>query len=509
MNLSLKPRLISALTLLLFAFVSPLFAQENGQAPLAFSSSPYRVGERLTYNVSFSNFPSAAHVEVEVMSRGMHFGREAIQLRAHVETTGVINVALFAINNDYTTYVDPATGLPFRSEETPRDAIRAADSVHDFSQPAGNEAIPPKHNGFPGTYDFVSAFYRARALPLAPGAVYDLSVRGEGVEYHAALKVVGRDTIRTNVGSFPTIVTEIKVSGSPLRNFKIYFSDDERHVPVLMSARLSSGNLTAELAGSELIPPPGEVRAPTPAVVAAPVTTPSPAPVTPPPALSDSLPFTVGEQLNYQVFIGTNNTPMGLATFQVRGRQRYFDRDGVFLNVTAQTTGAAAALFVARDQIDSYVDPKALMPFRTVLNLMEGRRRLNQTLTLNQETGVATSDGGARIEIPVGTHDYVSLFYLLRTFNLSSKRRSAISVLVENKPKTLFVESQERQQIQLGNRQVQAIPVSITTDDPQPDKYQLRMWISDDRQRLPLRLTCITKLGPIRADLAILPTTPQ
>ena len=89
------------------------------------------------------------------------------------------------------------------------------------------------------------------------------------------------------------------------------------------------------------------------------------------------------------------------------------------------------------------------------------------------------------------------------------KKRSAISVLVENKPKTLFVESQKRETIQLGDRNVPAIALSITTDDPQPDKYQLRMWISDDRQRLPLRITCMTKLGPLRADLAILPTTPQ
>ena len=154
------------------------------------------------------------------------------------------------------TYVDPATGLPFRSEETARDAIRSADSVQDFSQPAGNEAIPPKQRGFPGTYDFLSAFYRARALPLASGAVYNLTVRGQGVDYQAELKVVGRDVIRTNVGSFPTIVTQIKVSGSPLKNFKIYFSDDERHVPVLITARVSSGELTAELAGSELIKPP-------------------------------------------------------------------------------------------------------------------------------------------------------------------------------------------------------------------------------------------------------------
>ena len=93
-----------------------------------------------------------------------------------------------------------------------------------------------------------------------------------------------------------------------------------------------------------------------------------PTPAAPPP-LSANLPFKLGEELNYQVFIGNSNTPLGFASFQVRGRQRYFEREGLFLTVTAQTTGAAARLFVARDQIDSYVDPKALLPFRTVMNL--------------------------------------------------------------------------------------------------------------------------------------------
>jgi len=508
-NRSLKRPIISTLTILFLALVSPLFAQGNGgenggTTSLSFSQAPYRVGERLTYNVSFSNFPDAAHVEVEVMSHGTHFGREAIQLRAHVETNGVINVALYAINNDYTTYIDPATGLPFRVEESARDAIRAADSVQDFSQPAGNEAIAPKQRGFPGTYDFLSAFYRARALPLQDGGVYDLAVRGSGVDYHAELKVVGRDTIRTNVGSFTTIVTEVKANNSPLRNLKIYFSDDERHVPVLVTARIRSGDLKAELAGSELVKLPDTAPTPTPAVVAAPVPKPEA-----PPALPENLPFKIGEQLNYQVFIGGNNTPLGLASFQVRGRQRYFDHDGVFLNVTAQTTGAAAALFVARDQVDSYVDPKSFLPFRTVMNLVEGRRRLNQTLTFDQNTGIATIDNGTRLELPVGTHDYVSFFYVMRTFNFVAKKRNAVSVLVENKPKTLFVELLKREAIQLGGRSVPALALSITSDDPPADKYQFRMWISDDRQRMPLRLTCTTKLGPLRADLAILPTTPQ
>ena len=474
--------------------------------PLSLAQSPYRVGERLTYNVSFSNFPDAAHVEVEVTSRGIHFEREAIQLRAHVETTGVVNVALFAINNDYVTYIEPETGLPFRSEETVRDAIRSADSVQDFNQPAGNEAIPPKKNGFPGTYDFLSSFYRARALPLNDGGVYNFSVRGEGSEYQAELKVTGREVIRTNVGSFPAIETQIKVSNSPLRSLKVYFSDDAGHVPVLIVARLSAGELRAELAGSELVKPPAETPSPTPPIVVAPRPTPTP---TGPVPLSANFPFKLGEELNYQVFIGGSNTPLGLASFQVRGHQRYFERDGVFLSVSAQTTGAAAKLFVAKDQIDSYVEPKSLLPYRTSMNLAEGQRRLTQVLTVSQETGTVTSDQGARIEIPVGTHDYVSFFYVMRTLTLVGGKKSAVSMLVENKPKTIFVDVLPRESIQLGPRRIQAIPVKLTTDDQEPDKYQLRMWISDDRQRLPLRITCNTRLGPLRADLAILPTTPQ
>ena len=514
MNHCLKPPVTSTqilfLAILLLALTFPAFAQNGGRGAFPFSQSPYLIGERLTYNVSYSNFPSAAHAEFEIVSRGNYQGRDSIQLRAHIETTGVVNVALLSINNDYTTYVDPSSGLPFRSEETARDATASADSAHDFSQPAGNEAIPPKQKSFPGTYDSLSALYRARALPLEIGSVYNFSVRREGVEHNVEIKVTGRETVNTNVGSFGTLVTRLRVSNSPLHNVKVYFSDDERHVPVLITAEVGDGDLRAELAASEIIKPP---PLPVPTPVAA-VPGPIPAPTLPPstpvaPAATENWPFKVGEQLNYQIFVAGGTTPMGIATFHVRGRQRYFERDGLYFTATAQTTNAAAQLFVARDVVESYVDPKELLPFRTVLNLLEGRRRFNQTLTVNQEGGAATSDQGTRIEMPVGTHDYVSFFYAVRTFNLTPGRRSVISMLVENKPKTLFVSAQKKEVIQLAGREMSAVSLLITTDDPEPDKYQFRMWISDDRRRLPLRIAFATQLGPVRADLAILPATPQ
>ena len=506
MNVSLKPPLIFIFIGLFLAFILPVAAQNGAHS---FSQAPYRVGEKLTYNISYSSFPSAAHAEFEVMARGQFYGRDGIQVRAHLETTGVVNVALFAINNDYMTYIDPETGLPFRSQETARDAMSSAEASHDFTQPAGNEAIPPKVSALAGTFDFLSAFYRARALPLADGAEYDLTIRSEGVDYDVELKVVGRQSIRTNVGSFETIVTQVK-SDSRFKNVRVYFSSDERHVPVLFTGKVNSGELRAELAGSAMIAPPPPTT-PTPPKVEP---NPSPTPVAPTPesahAITGDWPFPLTEQLNYHVFVGSSSTALGTANFQVKGRSRYFDRDGIYLTVTAQTTNAAASVFVAKDQIDSYVEPKGLLPYRTVMNLVEGKRRLNRTLSTNQESGLVVVDNGAtRIEVPVGTHDYLSFFYALRMFNLAPMRRNSIPVLVENKPKTVFVTATKRETIDLGARKVAALALSITTDDPEPDKYQLRLWVSDDRRRLPLRLTALTQLGQLRADLAILPTSPQ
>jgi len=513
-NLSLKLPFIFSLPILFFAFILPTFAQEKSDAgAVPFSTAPYKIGERLTYNVAYSNFPSAAHVEVQVVSRGTYFGREGLQLRAHVETTGVVNVALFAINNDYTTYVDPESGLPFHSQAVVHEASRATNTSRDFTQPAGAIAIPPKQGTVPGTYDFLAAFYRLRALPLSEGSTYNFSIWGSAENYQAEIKVIGRQVIKTNVGSFNTIVAQIRVANNSRVNgyhLKIYFSDDEKHVPVLLTARVGVGELRAELAGSEFVTTPAPIAAATPPPI---IASPSPTPLArPTPHVSadpESWPFKVGEQLNYQVFIGGSNAVVATANFQVGGHSRYFNREGLMLAVKAQTTAEVQRLFVANDQINSYVDPKALLPFRTELSLVEGRRHLNQTLSVNQDYGTATTGTGEKIEIPVGTHDYLSFFYALRTFNLSPPKRNAISILVNNKPKTLFISSLKRETIEVGSQKIPAIALSLTTDDSQSDKYLLRMWISDDKRRLPLRITGTTELGPFRADLVIIPATPQ
>lgn len=569
-------QLLTFIAIVAFAVAAaePARAQSAGEISNApFSKAPYRVGERLTYNVSFSAFPSAAHLELWIAGYGTYFNRQGIQLHAHAETTGVVNAALFSVNSDYVAFVAPDTGQPYRTQIVRREAGHTDDILSEEDKPAGNEAIPQKlqTGGFAGTLDIASALYRVRALPLTVGSSYSLVLRVNDVSYEVVLKVKGRTMIKTNVGSFNTVITQLhfpRDSSLDAYKIQINFSDDERHVPIFASARHPAGEIRAELAGSELpgaTPPPVDTTQPDvaasqpqvqpapnpstdspsgipgiPGIPNAPTTvkpgdpnTASPVnPITPnatspgrpgtrgvaPPLTAPStsstslpagLPFKAGEQLNFNIYLENIAQPVGLASFQVRARSQYFGRDGLMLTGKAQTVGTAQTSLSADDQITTYVDPNTLLPFRFEMNLQESRRQSSQTVVLDQDRGNATTETGTRLEIPVGTYDLLSAFYALRSFNLKSTKPNAISLLFNNRALTLTITLIKRETIELGGQQIPALQLSLTTDDAQPDQIGFRLWVSEDQRRLPLRLTVTTPSGKVRADLAILPIVRQ
>src|SRR5260370_17062596 len=141
--------------------------------------------------------------------------------------------------------------------------------------------------------------------------------------------------------------------------------------------------------------------------------------------------------------------------------------------------------------------------------MSEGKHRTNRRYNLDQNRGAAVSDSRERIDIPVGTHDLVSLVYAIRTFSLTPPKRNAISIMATARPRTLFITSLRRETIEVSGQKVSAIQLSLTTDDPQTDRMQLRMWVGDDRRHLPFRFAAVSLLVPVPAVLLILPTSSQ
>src|SRR5256886_5636394 len=250
---------LTRLTGLLICLCGIVAAQQTEANQSPFNANSYRVGERLTYNVNYSQFVSAAHVEMLVAGRDTFFGREGIQLRAHVEPNGVVTVALLSTNNDYTSYVFPDSGLPYRSQQVVRQAGRTSEASVDYNQPAGTDALPAqlRVGESAGILDLLSAVYRVRAMPLATGSSYLMSVRNGDQDYQAQIKVSGREMIKTNVGSFNAIATRVNLKKGKGEDYDIraYFSDDEWHVPALITARYNGADIQVELSASALTAP--------------------------------------------------------------------------------------------------------------------------------------------------------------------------------------------------------------------------------------------------------------
>ena len=79
---------------------------------------PFRVGEKLTYNVSFERFSNVAYGEIFVASRGRLADKDAIELHARFRTLDFVSAAFFLVDESRTTFASAETGLPLFTSRT-------------------------------------------------------------------------------------------------------------------------------------------------------------------------------------------------------------------------------------------------------------------------------------------------------------------------------------------------------------------------------------------------------
>lgn len=98
--------------------------------------------------------------------------------------------------------------------------------------------------------DPISVVYYFRTLELAPGRGYDLTLISDGKVYTVHAKVIRREVIDTPAGRFTTLMVEPEmVSGGVKKDERlfIWYTDDERHIPVRIRTEVNFGAVTASL----------------------------------------------------------------------------------------------------------------------------------------------------------------------------------------------------------------------------------------------------------------------
>jgi hypothetical protein len=99
--------------------------------------------------------------------------------------------------------------------------------------------------------DLVSAMFWLRTRALAPGDSYQVPIFMGKRQWPLGARVVGRETVTTAAGSFGCVhvllSASIKGKLSSHRDLDAYFSEDPRHLPVLLESELLVGRLRVGL----------------------------------------------------------------------------------------------------------------------------------------------------------------------------------------------------------------------------------------------------------------------
>jgi hypothetical protein len=500
---------LSLICLFTFLFISALIlnsaSAQNTTTAKPLPPTPFRVGERLTYNFTFGNFKNAGYAEIYVVSRGKLGEKDAVELRSKAKTSDLVSAAFYLLDEARTTFAESGTGLPLYIRNTSNASVLPKETVKNYTvnQSSG--------------YDWLTLVYQARNS----GGVGNFALQEDDRIYSVSFQNTGSQRIKTDAGEFETKVSTVQsqfLAEKGITDFRINFSDDELRIPVLFRFKTAKGNFRGDLASIQIIEPNGAPEtSPTPIPTPLPQTTPKPA-VTPTPyienePLSKDLPFTLGETLEYQVstiagqYIG-NVTLQAKErkqfTYQSAGDNRRVTEDSLVLTATVTGTQPGQQILRLNDSITANVNPESLSPQQIILRFSGLFSAYSQTVQFNQRTGKASINNANQIDIPVGTHSVLSLVYAARSFNLKPSKDATnpvndtrVAVLLGSESYVFRLRPSNAEILTQRNERVSAQLIAVSTGNPQFDQLGIRLWLSTDEKRLPLRLT----FGSYQADL--------
>lgn len=454
----------------------------------------FRIGERLTYNISLDKFANAGYAETFVVSRGKIANRDAIELRSKIKTNDFVSAAFYFLDESRTTFAAAETGMPLYVREVENESVLPKETIQNY-------LVAPSAN-----LDWLTLIYQARAA----GGTGNYSLQEDEKTYAVNFTALGGERIKTDAGDFETTISTVQSDlfiERGWKDFRINFSADEQKIPVLFRFKTAKGEFRVTLASVQLIEGEAETT-PTP-IIPQPTraaATPTPIPTATPyienqPLLKE-LPFVLGEILDYQVSSG--GAPIGSVRFQAAERRQFLGQDSLLLKATVISAAPGSRVFTLSDGVRASVNPDSTAPQQIEIKLSGALAFLNQTTQFDQRGGKANLNGVNQIDIPVGTHNLLSLIYAIRSFNLKPSKDptnpvndTRVAVFWDKQPYVFTLRPADANIINLRGEKISAQQISINTGNPQLDALGLRLWLSNDARRLPLRFS----VGVYQADL--------
>jgi hypothetical protein len=272
--MSPRPTVIGLTLLFVAAIITPpaCFPQAHVQAAPGSSASISQIippppsyhfpdGERFVYSVEWHMFNAGtATILLQRSASGEH-------LISTADSAGMVN-KMFPVHDVFQAEIDPRTFCTSDISKHAEEGSRRLDRRVRFDYSQSKSQVDEhdlktgdlKHAEYdipPCVTDVVSGFFYASSLRLQPGLSQIFPVNDRGKTTDVRIEVESRERVKVPSGEFETL----RVKAEPLSGAMkakgvlwVWFSDDERHVPVQMKSKLGYGTLLFKLQRIETQP---------------------------------------------------------------------------------------------------------------------------------------------------------------------------------------------------------------------------------------------------------------
>jgi len=214
--------------------------------------------QTLTYAVDWRVFPAGSAI--------IHFEAAGTRERiaATADTSGAINL-IFHVADSFQSDFDREKGCTYDFNKQTVEGRRQNNSTLHLDYAAGKSILDEKNmvNGQTKHLeapvrgcltDLLTGVFYASSQPMTLGHNFVIPVVDAQRTVLVTMKVESREEIKTTLGTFKTLRVQPTADAGVVKNrgdIWIWYTDDERHLPVQMRARLFWGTITFRLTSDE------------------------------------------------------------------------------------------------------------------------------------------------------------------------------------------------------------------------------------------------------------------
>jgi hypothetical protein len=223
---------------------------------------PFQPGERLEFLINWMGM-NAGKAIMEVGKEVEIREARAFHITSIARSNDFIS-RFFPVEDRIETFIDTENLFPLKFMIHQREGRRVKEREVQYDQ-TRHKAVQleeGKEEIFdiePKAQDALSALYFFRTLNTpAPGESAIIKVHEGGKNWDLEVKVLGKESLDTPVGPFNTVKTVVmaRYEGVFLNkgDITVWFTDDNRHLPVQMESKVVIGSVKALLVSKEEAP---------------------------------------------------------------------------------------------------------------------------------------------------------------------------------------------------------------------------------------------------------------